>query len=61
MTGAPCDIVLVRTYYRWSMITPLMGRALTSGASDGHVQMLSTATAFRNEPYDVNPLASTQC
>lgn len=59
--GAPCDIVLVRTYYRWRLFTPLMGRALASAGNDGSIQMLSATTAFRNEPYDVNPTASVQC
>ena len=47
--GGPNDIVVVRTYYRWSFVTPLIGQAMQQ-MKDGSMLVVSTAT-FRNEPY----------
>lgn len=47
--GGPGDIVVVRAYYRWPFITPLIGQAMKQ-MSDGSMLVVSTAT-FRNEPY----------
>lgn len=48
--GNPEDIVLVRTYFKWPIITPLLKPMLTS-TSDGS-RLLSTAKVFRNEPFN---------
>jgi len=48
--GGPEDIVLVRTYYQWTLITPLMNKSLETIAGTGTRLISSTAT-FRNEPY----------
>ena len=47
--GGPTDIVVVRAYYQWPLIAPLMDQALQQ-LSGGKVLITSTAT-FRNEPY----------
>jgi Flp pilus assembly protein TadG len=47
--GNPGDIVVVRTYYTWPLITPLVQQAIQT-LSDGKMVISSTA-AFRNEPY----------
>ena len=47
--AADCDIVLLRTFYPWSIMTPLMTPFLETG-STGKSIMTSTA-AFRTEPY----------
>lgn len=47
--GNPGDIVVVRTYYTWPLITPLVSKAMQS-LSDGHM-VISSVAAFRNEPY----------
>ncbi len=47
--GGPSDIVVVRAYYQWPLIAPLMSQALQT-LSGGKVLLTSTAT-FRNEPY----------
>ncbi|MEI9965539.1 MAG: hypothetical protein WDM92_13585 [Caulobacteraceae bacterium] len=39
----------MRAYYQWSLVAPLMDKALTS-LSGGKALLTSTAT-FRNEPY----------
>jgi Flp pilus assembly protein TadG len=47
--GGPGDIVVVRAYYQWPLIAPLMSPALQN-LSGGKALIMSTA-AFRNEPY----------
>lgn len=47
--GNPGDIVLVRTYFRWPIFTPLMRPIF---ANDGEMRRLVAARLFRNEPYD---------
>jgi len=47
--GAPGDIVLVRVFYVWEIVTPLLGDALSNMAG-GHRLIMSSA-AFRNEPF----------
>lgn len=48
--GGPEDIVLVRAYYEWSLITPLLNDSLAT-LSDGR-RLITTAATFRNEPYE---------
>ena len=48
--GNPEDIVLVRTYFKWPIVTPLL-KPLLMTASDGS-RLLSTAKVFRNEPFN---------
>jgi Flp pilus assembly protein TadG len=48
--GNPEDIVLVRTYFKWPIVTPLLKPMLMT-ASDGS-RLLSTAKVFRNEPFN---------
>lgn len=47
--GGPSDIVVVRAYYKWPIIAPLMNNALQQ-LNGGKAVITSTAT-FRNEPY----------
>jgi Flp pilus assembly protein TadG len=47
--GGPQDIVVVRAYYQWPLMTPLMNQALQQ-VNGGKALITSTAT-FRNEPY----------
>jgi Flp pilus assembly protein TadG len=47
--GAQGDIVLVRAFYRWTLLTPFLKGGLQN--LDGGVTMLTAATTFRNEPY----------
>jgi len=50
--GSPGDIVVVRAYYKWPLIAPMMSEALQT-LSSGATLITSTAT-FRNEPYTAN-------
>lgn len=47
--GGPGDIVVVRSYYQWTLFTPMMNPALQT-LGGGKTLISSTAT-FRNEPY----------
>ena len=51
--GQPTDIVLVRAYYQWTLMTPFLNNALANlGAAQ---RLITSTTAFRNEPYNDNP------
>ena len=47
--GAVCGVVLLRTFYTWPVVTPLLTPFLTNMANNQH--LLSATAAFRNEPY----------
>ena len=47
--GAPSDIVVVRAYYRWEIMTPLF-EPVFENVSGGERILISTMM-FRNEPY----------
>lgn len=47
--GAPSDIVVVRAYYRWEIMTPMF-EPVFSNVSHGQRILVSTMM-FRNEPY----------
>jgi Flp pilus assembly protein TadG len=47
--GGPGSIVLVRTFYTWNIITPLL-KPFFANLSNGQHLLTSTA-AFRNEPF----------
>jgi hypothetical protein len=48
-TGGACNVVLVRAFYRWPIVTP--GLSILLANMRGQFHLLSTAAAFRNEPY----------
>jgi Flp pilus assembly protein TadG len=47
--GNPCDVVLMRATYNWTVIIPVLSFFLVNMANSQH--LLSATTAFRNEPY----------
>ena len=47
--GSVCSVVLLRTFYTWSVVTPLLTPFLTNMANNQH--LMSATAAFRNEPY----------
>lgn len=47
--GAAGSIVLVRAYYTWPLVTPLMQTGLQNS---GGKRIVYAATAFTNEPYE---------
>ncbi|KSB89838.1 pilus assembly protein TadE [Caulobacter vibrioides] len=56
--GGPSSLVLVRTYYDWPLITPLLASALQT--SNGK-RTLGFTTAFANEPYNSSAAAAVSC
>lgn len=48
-TGAPGDIVLVRSFYRWKLVSPFLKGGLER--LSGGVTLLTAAATFRNEPF----------
>jgi len=51
--GAPSDLIMVRAYYRWGVITPWFENFLAN-VSDGS-RILTSSIMFRNEPFPVDP------
>jgi Flp pilus assembly protein TadG len=47
--GSAGDVVVVRAFYTWPMLTPVVG-AQFSNMAGGH-RLLETGIAFRNEPF----------
>jgi Flp pilus assembly protein TadG len=47
--GNACEVVLVRAFYQWPVFTPMLNFFLANMSGNNH--LLSTAAAFRNEPY----------
>ncbi len=56
--GGPNSIVLVRGYYKWPLITPLMQNAV--GGTPGNRQ-INFSAVFANEPYSDTPAPSVTC
>ncbi len=48
--GGANEIVTVRAFYEWSLITPVMSLPLVNMANDKH--LLQTSAVFRNEPFE---------
>ena len=59
--GQPTDIVLVRAYFEWDLITPLLIPAFENMGGGSGKRLLSSTTAFRNEPYNENPPIGAGC
>jgi Flp pilus assembly protein TadG len=59
--GQPTDIVLVRAYFEWSLFTPLLNNALENMGGGSGKRLITSTTAFRNEPYSVLPPIGTAC
>ena len=47
--GGPNEIVAVRVFYEWDLITPILSKPLQNMAGNKHLLMVSTV--FRNEPF----------
>lgn len=47
--GAECSIVLVRAFYTWGVVTPVLTPFMVNMANNKH--LMSATSAFRNEPY----------
>ena len=49
-TGSPCDVVVVRAFYKYTIKTPVISSFL-AGKAGNDFNYLTAAAAFRNEPY----------
>ena len=49
-TGGPCDVVVVRAFYKYIIVTPVITAFLANHAGN-NFNYLTAAAAFRNEPY----------
>jgi hypothetical protein len=47
--GTACNVVLLRSFYTWGVITPVLRQFLSNMAGGDHL-IVATA-AFRNEPF----------
>jgi len=47
--GEPGDIVLVRVFYLWDIVTPMIGPLLSNTSTND--RLLTANAAFRNEPF----------
>ena len=47
--GTACNVVLVRSFYTWSIITPVLSQCLTNMTTGK--RLISATAAFRNEPF----------
>jgi Flp pilus assembly protein TadG len=47
--GDPCEVVIVRAYYMWTLHTPVLSAFLVNNGTNKH--LLASAAAMRNEPY----------
>lgn len=47
--GGPSEIVAVRVFYEWDLITPIMSIPLRNMSGNRH--LLQASTVFRNEPF----------
>jgi Flp pilus assembly protein TadG len=50
VTGDGEDIVVVRAYYEWTLITPMLNAGLAN--LGGTKRLIYSTVTFRNEPYD---------
>ncbi|MBL6853744.1 MAG: pilus assembly protein [Alphaproteobacteria bacterium] len=47
--GTSCNVVLLRVFYTWNIITPMLSPFLTNMATGKH--LITATAAFRNEPF----------
>lgn len=53
--GGPTNIVLVRTFYTWTLLTPMLDDSLVNLGSNK--RLLSSTVIFRNEPFGATTAA----
>lgn len=59
--GGPTDIVLVRTYFKFRLFAPFLDGSMENMGPGTGLRLMSSATAFRNEPYNENPPLGAKC
>ncbi|MBI1686012.1 TadE/TadG family type IV pilus assembly protein [Caulobacter hibisci] len=56
--GGPASLVVVRAYFDWPLIVPLLSQALETANGK---RTLTSATAFVNEPYNNTTASAVTC
>ncbi|OXE35086.1 MAG: pilus assembly protein TadE [Phenylobacterium zucineum] len=59
--GQAGDVVLVRTFYNWKIVTPLLDQSLVNMGSGSGNRLITAAASFRNEPWSSSPPAGASC
>jgi hypothetical protein len=54
--GGVDDVILIRTVYRYPMLTPLVGRLLADGPNNS--KLLVSTVVLETEPYDVEQVVN---
>jgi Flp pilus assembly protein TadG len=49
LPGTACDVVLLRVFYKWKVITPMLSPFLSNVTGGYH--LITATAAFRNEPF----------
>ncbi len=49
----PSTIVVVRAYYKWTLVTPFMNQALARLEGSDNTALITATQAFRTEPYQL--------
>ena len=57
--GGPMDVVMVRTYYEWTLFTPLLNDALVNAGNNK--RLINAVVSFRNEPFNNNSPVGARC
>jgi Flp pilus assembly protein TadG len=57
--GGAGSVVLVRAYYTWNLVLPVLNAGLINAG--GTKRLISSAISFRNEPYETTPPAAGAC
>lgn len=58
--GGAGSVVLIRAYYSWNLILPVLNAGLQTDGTTGK-RLITTATSFRNEPYALTTPAPATC
>ncbi len=58
--GGAGSIVLVRAYYTYALVLPVMNAGLKTAGS-GNNRLITSATSFRNEPYSLTAPTPVTC
>jgi len=49
--GVPQDIILVRTFFKWKLLTNALVGSLQATSENGGTAIITSTAIFRNEPY----------
>lgn len=59
--GQAGDIVLVRTFYKWKLFTPMLDKSLVNMGNGSGMRLITSAASFRNEPWSTQAPTGAKC